>query len=100
MKLCRCSATLSFPMGAKGRSRCGRPSSARCAVGCQPLDQGPYRHLWLDAIAIRVREEGQVVSVAAVVATAVNALGLREIMGLDVPPEGACLRDESGADGS
>ncbi len=50
----------------------------------RPLDGGPYRHLWLDALAIRVREDGQVVSVAAIVATAVNAGGLREILGLDV----------------
>lgn len=50
----------------------------------RPLDQGPYRHLWLDAIAIRVREDSQVVSVATVVATAVNRDGLREILGLDV----------------
>ena len=50
----------------------------------RPLDRGPYRHLWLDALAIRVREEGQVVSVATVVATAVNRDGLREILGLEV----------------
>jgi len=50
----------------------------------RPLDRGPYRHLWLDALAIRVREAGQVVSVATVVATAVNANGQREILGLDV----------------
>jgi putative transposase len=50
----------------------------------RPLDQSPYRHLWLDALAIRVREDGRIVSVAAVVATAVNAAGQREILGLDV----------------
>ena len=50
----------------------------------RPLDRGPYRHLWLDALAIRVREDGRIVSVATVVATAVNAEGLREILGLDV----------------
>ena len=50
----------------------------------RPLDNGPYRHLWLDALAVRVREEGRIVSVCTVVATAVNAEGLREILGLDV----------------
>lgn len=50
----------------------------------RPLGAGPYRHLWLDALAVRVREEGQIVSVAAVLATAVNAAGQREILGLDV----------------
>ncbi|MBM4420917.1 MAG: IS256 family transposase [Chloroflexi bacterium] len=50
----------------------------------RPLDQGPYRHLWLGALAIRVREAGRIVSVWAVVATAVNRDGQREILGLDV----------------
>jgi len=50
----------------------------------RPLDGGPYRHLWLDALAVRVRETGRIVSVWAVVATAVNAEGKREILGLDV----------------
>jgi len=50
----------------------------------RPLDNGPYRHLWLDALAVRVREDGQVVSVATVVATAVSRDGLREILGLDI----------------
>ena len=50
----------------------------------RPLDGGPYRHLWLDALAVRVREAGRIVSVWAVIATAVNAEGKREILGLDV----------------
>lgn len=50
----------------------------------RPLDGGPYRHLWLDALAIRVREAGRIVSVWAVIATAVNAEGKRELLGLDV----------------
>ena len=50
----------------------------------RPLDGGPYRHLWLDALAVRVREAGRIVSVWAVIATAVNAEGKRELLGLDV----------------
>lgn len=50
----------------------------------RPLDGVPYRHLWLDALAVRVRETGRIVSVAAVVATAVNAEGKRELLGIDV----------------
>ncbi len=50
----------------------------------RPLDGVPYRHLWLDALAVRVREAGHIVSVWAVVATAVNAEGKREILGIDV----------------
>jgi len=44
--------------------------------------QCPY--VWLDAIAIKVRENKRVVSVAVVVAVAVREDGHREILGLDV----------------
>lgn len=54
------------------------------AFRARPLDGGPYPYLWLDALAIRVREEGRIVRCACVVATAVNADGQREILGLDV----------------
>lgn len=50
----------------------------------RPLDQGPYSFLWLDAISQRCREGGRVVNVATVIATAVNAQGQREVLGLDV----------------
>jgi transposase-like protein len=50
----------------------------------RPLDQGPYRYLWLDATSIRSREGGRVVNVVAVLATAVNAEGRRELLGFDV----------------
>jgi transposase-like protein len=49
----------------------------------RPLDAAPYPYLWLDAHSQRVREGGRVVSVAVVVATAVNAQGHREILGCD-----------------
>ena len=48
------------------------------------LDTGPYTYVWLDAIFHKVREGGRVVSVATVIATAVNADGKREILGVDV----------------
>jgi transposase-like protein len=50
----------------------------------RPLDSGPYRYLWIDALSQRVREGGRVVNVAAVIATAVNAEGQREIVGFDI----------------
>jgi len=50
----------------------------------RPLDQGPYTCLWLDAMSQRVREEGRVVNLATVIATAVNGQGKREILGFDV----------------
>ena len=50
----------------------------------RPLDAGPYRYLWIDALTQKVREGGRVVNVSAVVATAVTAEGRREIIGFDV----------------
>ena len=49
----------------------------------RPLD-GPYRYLWIDALTEKVREGGRVVNVSAVVATAVNVEGRREIVGFDI----------------
>ena len=50
----------------------------------RPLETGPYRYCWIDALTQRVREGGRVVNVSAVIATAVNAEGKREIVGFDV----------------
>ena len=54
------------------------------AFRSRPLDGAPYRYCWLDALPIKVREDGRVVAVWAVVATAVNADGHREILGIEV----------------
>jgi putative transposase len=53
------------------------------AFRARPLDAGPYPYLWLDALAVKVREQGRIVRCACVVATGVNADGFREILGLD-----------------
>jgi transposase-like protein len=50
----------------------------------RPLDSGPYRYLWIDAVTQGVREGGRVVNVSAVIATASNAEGRREIVGFDI----------------
>lgn len=50
----------------------------------RPLSSGPYPFLWLDAVTQRCREGGRVVNVVAVVATAVNADGRREVLGMDI----------------
>ena len=50
----------------------------------RPLDCGPYTFVAADALVLKVREGGRVVGVHALVATAVNADGHREILGLDV----------------
>ena len=44
----------------------------------------PYPYLWLDALTQKVREDGRIVNVSVVVATAVNGEGKREIIGMDV----------------
>jgi transposase-like protein len=61
------------------------------AFRARPLDAGPYAYVWLDALAIKCREAGRIVNVACVVATACNADGQREILGVDV------LTSEDGA---
>jgi putative transposase len=57
----------------------------------RPLNAGPYTFCWVDALTVKVREDGRVVNVHALIATAVNADGHREILGLDV------ASDEDGA---
>jgi len=50
----------------------------------RPLDAGPYRYLWIDALTQKVREGGRVVNCSVVVATAVTVDGRREIAGFDI----------------
>ncbi len=54
------------------------------AFRSRPLDAGPYTYVWLDALTQKVREGGRIVNVACVIATAVNADGYREVLGVDV----------------
>ncbi len=54
------------------------------AFRSRPLDGAPYTYLWLDALALRVREGGRIAQPAAVIATAASADGYREILGLDL----------------
>lgn len=50
----------------------------------RPLDAGPYPVLWIDALTQKVRENGRVLTVHALVAVGVNGDGMREILGIDV----------------
>ena len=43
-----------------------------------------WPYLWLDATYLRQREGGRIVSVAAIIAVAVNGEGKREIVGLHI----------------
>lgn len=54
------------------------------AFRSRPLDQCPYTFVAADALVLKVRENGRVVGVHALVAVGINADGYREILGLDV----------------
>src|SRR5262245_36569870 len=54
------------------------------AFRTRPLDAGPYTYVWVDGLTMKVREGGRIVNVVVVIATAVNADGNREVLGLDV----------------
>jgi putative transposase len=67
---------------------------------CQDIDErvhaflkrplvGDWPYLWLDATYLKVREGGRIVSVAAIIAVAVNTEGKREIVGLHIGPSEA-----------
>jgi putative transposase len=50
----------------------------------RPLDKSPYTFVWIDALAMKVREGGRIQSTCVLVATGVNAEGHREILGVDI----------------
>jgi putative transposase len=54
------------------------------AFRTRPLDAGPYTFVAADALVLKVRENGRVVNVHALIAVGVNAEGYREILGLEV----------------
>ena len=67
---------------------------------CQDIDErvgafldrpltGEWPYLWLDATYLKQREGGRIVSVAAIIAVAVNSEGEREIVGLHIGPSEA-----------
>jgi transposase-like protein len=49
----------------------------------RPLE-GDWPYLWLDATYVKVREAGRIVSVAVIIATAVNTDGRREVLGMSI----------------
>lgn len=68
-------------------------SKSQVSALCQDIDtrvlsflerplEGDWPYLWLDATYIKVRQDGRIVSIAAIIATAVNQDGRREIFGL------------------
>ena len=51
--------------------------------------EGDWPYLWIDATYVKVREAGRIVSVAVIVAVAVNSDGRREVLGMDIGPSEA-----------
>ncbi len=49
----------------------------------RPLE-GDWPYLWLDATYLKVRQNGRIVSVAAIIAVGVNSDGRREVLGLEI----------------
>ena len=46
--------------------------------------EGDWPYLWIDATYLKVRRGGRIVSVAAIIAVAVNTDGRREVLGLEI----------------
>jgi putative transposase len=46
--------------------------------------EGDWPYLWIDATYVKVRESGRIVSVAVIIAVAVNTDGQREVLGMSV----------------
>ena len=63
---------------------CGELDELVEAWRTRPLADGPYPLMWIDALALKVREGGRVVATSALIATAVNHDGRREILGLEL----------------
>jgi putative transposase len=51
--------------------------------------EGDWPYLWIDATYVKVREAGRIVSVAVIIAVAVNTDGRREVLGMAVGPSEA-----------
>ena len=54
----------------------------------RPLE-GDWPSLWIDATYLKVRQNGQIISVAVIVAVGVNTDGRREVLGMDIGPSEA-----------
>ncbi len=51
--------------------------------------EGDWPYLWIDATYLKVREAGRIVSVAVIIAVAVNTEGMREVLGMAIGPSEA-----------
>ena len=76
-------------MGMSGISRsqvsrlCGEIDERVNAFLQRPIE-GDWPYLWIDATYVKVRSAGRIVSVAVIIAIAVNTDGVREVLGVQV----------------
>jgi len=76
-------------MGMSGISKsqvsrlCGEIDERVHAFLDRPIE-GDWPYLWIDATYVKVREAGRIVSVAVIIATAVNTDGMREVLGMGI----------------
>jgi putative transposase len=67
---------------------CGEIDERVGAFLNRPIE-GDWPYLWIDATYVKVRQAGRIVSVAVIIAVAVNTDGVREIVGVAVGPSEA-----------
>ena len=67
---------------------CGEIDERVNAFLDRPIE-GDWPYLWIDATYVKVREAGRIVSVAVIIAVAVNTEGVREVLGMAVGPSEA-----------
>jgi putative transposase len=67
---------------------CGELDERVGAFLNRPIE-GDWPYLWIDATYVKTREAGRIVSVAVIVAVAVNTNGQREVLGLQAGPSEA-----------
>jgi putative transposase len=60
---------------------CGEIDDTIAAFLDRPLE-GDWPYLWLDATYLKVRQNGRIVSIALIIAVAVNGDGRREVLGM------------------
>jgi putative transposase len=81
-------------MGMSGISKsqvsrlCGEIDERVNAFLSRPIE-GDWPYLWIDATYLKVREAGRIVSVAVIIAVAVNTDGVREVLGMAIGPSEA-----------
>ena len=90
------------PLGRRPGQGDGRTGISKSQVSrlCEEIDdkikaflnrpiEGDWPYLWIDATYVKARDNGRIVSMAAIVAVGVNNDGRREVLGLDIGPSEA-----------